>query len=122
MLLSSPLFGIGVRGTVRVRGSDERNFSPRSYYFLGESALESGRDRKKQGENNERYASPCSQRKSDEKMLRLASVSVGKRKSVTTRRMLRPVQKERERGRTTRGMPRLVLEGKRREDTSPRFR
>ena len=73
-----------------MRGSDERNASPRFYYFLGESALESGRDTKKQRENNERYASPCSQRKNDEKMLRLASVSVGKRKSVNDEKNASP--------------------------------
>ena len=99
---------MGVRETVRVRESDERYDSPRSYYFLGESVLESGRDRKRQRENNERYASPCSQRKSDEKMLRLASVSV-ERDSVNGEKNASPRSKrEREAGRTTRGMPRLV--------------
>ena len=97
LLCCSPLCGIGVRETVRVRESDERNASPRSYYFLSwQGVLESGRDRKRQRENNERYASPCSQRKSDEKILRLATVSV-ERDRVNSEKNASP-RSERERG------------------------
>ena len=86
--------------------------------------LESGRDRKWQRENNERYASPCFQRKSDEKMLRLASVSVDRDRVNSEKNASSRSERKRasEGGRTTRGMPRLVLNGKRREDSSPRFR
>ena len=94
-----PFCGMGVRETVRVRESDERNASPRSYYFAPRWARivvvppfvvwEWGRqlewerreeclaslllfsrweflrewERKRQRENNDRYALTCSQRK-----------------------------------------------------------
>ena len=73
---------------------------------------------------------------SDEKLLRPASVSEKervndekyasphsreKRERVNGEKNASP-RSEKERGRTTRGMPRLVLNGKRREDASPRFR